>query len=185
MSEYLPKIQKYCDYQERYQQEVRDKLYSWGVKTEEVEHLIAYLIEHDYINEERYAKAFVRGKFRIKHWGRNKIRMELKQRKISDYCIKEGLKEIQDTDYLETLKQVLNKRKIALKPDGIIIITNDVVSHIANNNVHCRGVLHTPSSDIVSNVHRGVCNTRVVGRNPSFFFDIEKQVRISSTELDN
>jgi len=106
----LAKAQKFCDYQERYQQEVRDKLYSLGAKPDEVEQIICQLVEQDYINEERFARAFARGKFRIKHWGKNKIRQELKFRKISEYCIKQGLLEIPDEDYLETLKNVIEKK---------------------------------------------------------------------------
>ncbi|MDR2907409.1 MAG: RecX family transcriptional regulator [Bacteroidales bacterium] len=106
----LSRAQKYCDYQDRYQQEVRDKLYAWGAKSNDVEQILCQLVETDYINEERYARAFARGKFRIKHWGKTKIRHELKQRRISDYCIKQGLLEIADEDYLETLKQVIDKK---------------------------------------------------------------------------
>ena len=106
----LSKAQKFCDYQERYQQEVRDKLYSWGAKPDEVEQVLCQLVEQDYINEERFTRAFARGKFRIKHWGKNKIRQELKFRKISEYCIKQGLLEISDDNYLETLKNVVGKK---------------------------------------------------------------------------
>ena len=113
----LSKAQKFCDYQERYQQEVRDKLYSWGTKPDEVEQVLCQLVEQDYINEERFARAFARGKFRIKHWGKNKIRLELKLRKISEYCIKQGLLEISDAEYLETLKHVIAKKSQQLKSE--------------------------------------------------------------------
>jgi len=113
----LSKAQKFCDYQERYQQEVRDKLYSWGTKPDEVEQVLCQLVEQDYINEERFARAFARGKFRIKHWGKNKIRLELKFRKISEYCIKQGLLEISDAEYLETLKHVIAKKSQQLKSE--------------------------------------------------------------------
>jgi len=106
----LAKAQKFCDYQERYQQEVRDKLYSWDAKPDEVEQILCLLVEQDYINEERYARAFARGKFRIKHWGKNKIRRELKFRRISEYCIKQGLFEISDDEYLETLENVIKRK---------------------------------------------------------------------------
>jgi regulatory protein len=106
----ISRAQKYCDYQDRYQQEVRDKLYSWGAKPDEAEQILCQLVEADYINEERFARAFARGKFRIKHWGKNKIRQELKFRKISEYCIKQGLSEISDDEYLEILKQVIEKK---------------------------------------------------------------------------
>jgi len=113
----LNKAQKFCDYQERYQQEVRDKLYSWGAKPDEVEQVLCQLVEQDYINEERFARAFARGKFRIKNWGKTKIRQELKFRKISEYCIKQGFLEIPDEDYLETLKQVIEKKSHQLKSE--------------------------------------------------------------------
>jgi regulatory protein len=107
---YLSKAQKFCDYQERYQQEVRDKLYSWGAKSNEAEQVLCQLIEQGYMDEERFARAFARGKFRIKHWGKNKIRQELKFRNISEYCIKQGLLEIPDDEYLQTLKNVIDKK---------------------------------------------------------------------------
>ena len=113
---FLEKAQKFCDYQERYQQEVRDKLYSWGAKPDEIEQILCQLVEQNYIDEERFARAFARGKFRIKHWGKNKIRQELKFRKISEYCIKQGLLEISDDEYRNTLKNVIDKKYQQLKP---------------------------------------------------------------------
>ena len=71
----------YCAYQERCHQEVRDKLYYWGLHSEDVEALISQLISEGFLNEERFAKAYAGGKFRIKNWGRNKIKKELKHRK--------------------------------------------------------------------------------------------------------
>ena len=92
----LIKAESYCAYQERCQQEVRDKLYSWGLHEVQVENVIADLIASNFINEERFAKAYAGGKFRIKKWGRVKISIELKRRKISTYCIKKGLAEIEE-----------------------------------------------------------------------------------------
>ena len=99
-----------CAYQERCQQEMRDKLYEWGLYSNDVENIIANLITDNYLNEERFAKAFAGGKFRIKKWGRIKIRIELKKRKISDYCIKKAMLEIDDTDYIKTLRTILAKK---------------------------------------------------------------------------
>src|SRR6478672_11099295 len=76
----LVKAEAWCAYQERCQQEVRDKIYSWGLHEHEVENVIAELISKNFLNEERFAKAYAGGKFRIKKWGRVKIRMELKRR---------------------------------------------------------------------------------------------------------
>ncbi len=111
------KAQLSCAYQERCQQEMRDKLYEWGLHSNDVENIIANLISDNFLNEERFAKAFAGGKFRIKKWGRVKIKIELKKRKISDYCIKKGMQEIDDTDYIKTLKSILVK-KLKENPKG-------------------------------------------------------------------
>ncbi len=106
----LIKAQSYCAYQERSQQEVRDKLYEWGMWTDAVEEIIADLITDNFINEERFAKIFAGGKFRIKKWGRVKIKIELKKKRISDYCINKAMKEISDSDYRKTLKAIIAER---------------------------------------------------------------------------
>ena len=114
-SEAKQKIAKYCAYQERCHQEVRDKLYGFGLHKEDVEQIIYELIQHDFINEERFAKAFVRGKFNYKKWGRNRIKMELQRRKISAYCIKKGLNEIDGKMYEQCLTDLLDKKISSLK----------------------------------------------------------------------
>lgn len=106
----LEKILHFCGYQERNQQEVRKKLYSYGLHKEEVESLVSRMIEENYLNEERYAEAFAGGKFRINKWGRIKIRYELKQKQISDYCIKKGIASIDETDYKKTLQTLFAEK---------------------------------------------------------------------------
>lgn len=101
------KIRDWCAYQERCQQEARDKLYSYGLKTNDVENIIAQLIAENFVNEERFAIAFAGGKFRIKKWGKAKIKQELKAKQVSDYCIRKGLAVIDSTEYINTLKKVL------------------------------------------------------------------------------
>ncbi|MCE3279273.1 MAG: recX [Bacteroidetes bacterium] len=109
-SQAIIKAQMSCAYQERCQQEMRDKLYEWGLYSNDVENIIANLITDNFLNEERFAKAFAGGKFRIKKWGRVKIKIELKKKKISDYCIKKGLQEIDEKDYQKTLEDLILKR---------------------------------------------------------------------------
>lgn len=109
------KIAKYCAYQERCHQEVRNKLYDFGLEPVDVEEIIYELIQKDFLNEERFAKAYVRGKFIYKKWGRNRIIRELKMRKISNYCIKKGLKEINEDLYADTLKRILSRKVEGLK----------------------------------------------------------------------
>lgn len=104
------KIQQYCVYQERCHQEVRYKLIELGIFGSALEEIIARLIEENFLNEERFANAFAGGKFRIKQWGRIKIRLELKQRNISNYCIQEALKEITDKDCMETITSIIQKK---------------------------------------------------------------------------
>jgi SOS response regulatory protein OraA/RecX len=78
----LEKAKKYCSYQERSQQEVRDKLYEWGLHRNEVEQAIAQLVSENYLNEQRFAIAYAGGKFRMKGWGKIKIKLALKQKKF-------------------------------------------------------------------------------------------------------
>lgn len=111
----LLKAQASCAYQERCQQEMRDKLYEWGLYSDAVENIIADLITDNFLNEERFAKAYAGGKFRIKKWGKIKIRIELKKRKISEYCIKKAMQEISDKEYMTTIKQLIAKKSKEIK----------------------------------------------------------------------
>lgn len=104
------KAGEYCAYQERCQQEVRDKIYSWGLHSVDVEVVIAQLISDGFINEERFARTFAGGKFRIKKWGRVKIKNELKAKKITEYCIRKAMEEISEKEYLIALKAIIDKK---------------------------------------------------------------------------
>ena len=106
----LNKAERYCAYQERSHKEVRDKLYSYGLFKKDVEEILTRLITSGFLNEERYAKAFVGGKFRMKKWGRRKIENELKRKGISKTCIQIGLMEIDEMDYMKTLSQLIRKK---------------------------------------------------------------------------
>lgn len=107
----------YCNYQERSHYEVRNKLYELGCKTTEVNELTAYLIENNLLNEERFARSLARGKFRIKHWGKNKIIQQLKQHKVSDYCIHKAMTEIDEDEYETTLLKTAEKKWQELKKE--------------------------------------------------------------------
>src|ERR1700759_5714121 len=95
----LSKAEHYCAYQERSQQEVRDKLYEWGLYSQQVENIISRLIEGNYLNEERFAKEYARGKFNQKAWGRIKIKQGLKFKQVPDKLIKKALDTINLSDY--------------------------------------------------------------------------------------
>jgi len=117
----IEKIKRYCAYQERCQSEVRRKLYTFNLDSEDIDNILCSLIEEDFLNEERYAKNFVAGKFRQKNWGKIKIKQHLKQKEISDYCIKKGFEEINQEDYLKTLDEILQKKSKVLKDENNFI----------------------------------------------------------------
>jgi len=108
------KAEHYCAYQERSQQEVRDKLYEWGQYPDVVENIISGLITGNFLNEERFAKAYAIGKFRQKGWGRMKIKQGLKFKQVPDVLIKKALLGIPGDEYLKMLQKVLAKKGAGL-----------------------------------------------------------------------
>jgi len=118
----LQKAKHYCAFQERCHREVREKLFSMNLKKYEVETLLTQLIEEGYLNEERFAVAFAGGKFRIKQWGKIKISFELKQRQVSDYCIRNALNAINNDDYNKTFITLANKKLQSLATEKNIFI---------------------------------------------------------------
>lgn len=112
------KIHRYCAYQERCHKEVRNKLYELGVFSNDVDEILSSLIVEGFLNEERFAKTYSGGKFRIKKWGRLKIVNALEKKAVSKNCIKSGLKEIDEDDYLETLKALLLQKSLLLDNDN-------------------------------------------------------------------
>lgn len=107
----LQKLQAYCAYQERCHWEVNNKLRDLGIFGDTADTLIAQLIEDNFLNEERFAIAYARGKFRMKSWGKIRIQQELKMRHIPEYCIKQAMKAL-DTEggYLETLERIIKQK---------------------------------------------------------------------------
>ena len=118
----LPKIKQYCTYQERCHAEVKEKLYAFGLYKKDVEQLMSQLIEENYLNEERFAIQYAGGKFRMNQWGRIKIKYALKQKQVSDYCIKKALKEINESDYKKTLQKLAEQKLKTLKGEKNIFI---------------------------------------------------------------
>lgn len=116
------KIKQYCAYQERCHSEVRDKLYSFGLRQSEVEEAITLLITENYLNEERFAIHFAGGKFRMKQWGKHKIKQALKLRQVSDYCINKALKDIDVKEYERTFQKLTEQKLKTLKSEKNIFI---------------------------------------------------------------
>jgi regulatory protein len=118
----LSKIKQYCAYQERCHSEVRTKLYSFGLNKVEIEEIVSLLITENYLNEERFAILYAGGKYRMKQWGKNKIKQSLKFKQISDYCIKKALKEIDEKDYRKTFFNLADQKIKSLKGEKNIFI---------------------------------------------------------------
>lgn len=106
----LKKLQRYCAYQDRCHAEVRTKLLDLGIYGDTLEEIMAMLITDNFLNEERFARSYARGKFNIKKWGRSRIKQELKRRQITDYCIRKAMEEIEEEDYQRTLQQLIEKK---------------------------------------------------------------------------
>ncbi|GAB3575847.1 regulatory protein RecX [Spirosoma luteolum] len=118
----LRKAAMFCAYQERTQQEVRDRLNEWGVWGDDAEEIIAELIQQNYLNEERFAKSFAGGKFRVKGWGRRKIKQHLQQRGITGYNLDQAMKEIEPDDYHTTLTDLLTRKRQSLRDDNPLVV---------------------------------------------------------------
>ncbi len=116
------KIRNYCAYQERSHQEVKEKLFSFGLYPDQVNELIAGLIQENFLNEERYAIAFAGGKFRIKGWGKQKIRYALRLQKVSDFCIRKGLNAIDDEAYMAMLKKLYEEKQKSVRSEKNMFI---------------------------------------------------------------
>jgi len=115
LQEIRQKLEYYCAYQERCYKEVENKLFDFYLTANEKEQILIYLIENNFINEERFAKSFVRGKHNYKFWGKNRITNELKFRNISSRIIQEALKEIPETIYLENFHRLAEKHWDSIK----------------------------------------------------------------------
>ncbi len=107
--EILRKAEYFCVYQDRCHQEVITKLKTFTDSQTVIDNAVVHLIEHNFLNEERFACSFARGKHRIKFWGKIRIVAELKQRQISKYAIDKGLKEITSEEYFETFEKLAQK----------------------------------------------------------------------------
>jgi regulatory protein len=116
------KIRRFCAYQERHHQEVRSKLISYGIAADAVEEIIASLILDGFLNEERFAKAFAGGKFRMKKWGRLRIVNALESRGITKACIRAGLAEIDPDEYLQALRHTLGQKARQLDEPNLFVM---------------------------------------------------------------
>lgn len=111
------KLEALCAYQERCSFELNAKMITWGLDSEDRNRLLAELISSNFLNEERYAETYTSGKVRIKKWGRNKIRVELQKKHISEYSIKRAIGLIDENVYIENLKHLTERKWVALSSE--------------------------------------------------------------------
>ena len=119
--EYRAKIKRYCSIQERCQQDVEKKLNNWGVCKNDVEDVVAELIDDDFLNEQRYSNTYALGKFKFNKWGKIKINYHLKLKRVSNICIKKSLDLLKNEDYLKTINELINQKYKSIKDDNIYV----------------------------------------------------------------
>lgn len=119
LEEATRKLEGYCAYQERCHKEVVQKLRDMRMIPDAIDQIVVHLIDHNFLNEERFAMSYTRGKFNIKKWGRNRIIQELKQREISKYNIKKAVAQLDNPNYLITLDALAKKRLDGIKETNI------------------------------------------------------------------
>lgn len=116
--QYLKKLQRFCDYQERCHKEVKTKIRTLKIPFSLHHKLLQHLIEKGYLNEQRFTESFVRGKFRIQSWGKVRIKNELKARQISDYLIDKTLNQINEQDYQDIFEKQFLKAQTRYQKDS-------------------------------------------------------------------
>ncbi len=139
----------FCAYQERTQQEVRDKLYNLDLHRNEVEEILTELITEDFVNEERFSRAFARGKFNYNKWGRLKIKQALQLKGLSSYCQNAGLSEIEDSEYLSRVEHLLEKKLNSLKEEDTWVKKNKAARYLIGKGYESELVWNT-LNDLIS-----------------------------------
>jgi regulatory protein len=142
----LQKLRFYCRYQQRCQSEIKEKLFELGINKKEHDQLIAELIKENCLNDDRFAAAFVSGRFKLKQWGRKKIEKGLREKRISDEIAQKALAQINKTEYTTVLNKLAKARYASLKREQYLIrkkktmdylmqkgYETDLIRHVINN----------------------------------------------------
>lgn len=130
VKEATERIQSFCAIQDRCQWEVEKKMKEWEISDEIIENILTDLILDKFVDEQRFSESFCRGKFRIKRWGKVKIKNELKIKKISKNCIDKGLLQIENKEYMEVLKYLYIKKRNSLKDTNQFIRKGKIAKHL-------------------------------------------------------
>ena len=131
INEIEQKLKRYCSYQDRCHSEVEKKLKEFDLIEEAKNKILFNLINENYLNESRFSENFVRGKFKIKNWGKIKIVQELKSRNISDLNIKRGLMEIDEVEYKNKLENIFNKKLSSLGNQSVTNKKKKIFSYLS------------------------------------------------------
>ncbi|AUC74489.1 regulatory protein RecX [Olleya sp. Bg11-27] len=115
VEEATKKLEHYCAYQERCHKEVKQKLRDMNMIPEAADIIVVHLLEHNFLNEERFARAYARGKFRIKKWGKYRITLELKRKDIAKFNVNQAFTEIDEAEYIEVFNDLAEKKVNSLK----------------------------------------------------------------------
>jgi len=126
----LQKIQYFCSYQERCIRDTEEKLKDWAVQKKLIPSIINQLQEEGYINEERFAKMYAGGKFRVNKWGRQKIEFELKLKGIPEIMIQKGIEEIDEEDYQRMLRELIRKKQKEMTPEKDLNIREKIITFV-------------------------------------------------------
>jgi regulatory protein len=126
----LQKIQYFCSYQERCIRDTEEKLKDWAVQKKLIPSIISQLQEEGYINEERFAKMYAGGKFRVNKWGRQKIEFELKLKRIPEDMIQKGIEEIDEEDYQRILRDLIRKKQKEITPEKDLNIREKIITFV-------------------------------------------------------
>lgn len=124
------KLYRYCAYQERCHKEVKEKLHSLSVWGDAADQVVAHLIQEGFLNEQRFAKTYAIGKFRLKNWGRLKIKQELEQRQVSKNCISIALQEIDEANYLATIEKLIAKKMEITDAENIFSLRDKIAKYV-------------------------------------------------------
>jgi regulatory protein len=128
--EAFQKLKQYCSYQERSHHEAEQKLWELGIRKDDQQEIIAKLIEEDYLNEERFALQYAGGKFRMKGWGKKKIQYGLKEKRVSEYCIKKALNSIDEEDYIKSLQKLAEEKYELLKNEQHLVRKRKTIDYL-------------------------------------------------------
>lgn len=136
----LAKLQRFCAYQERSHEEVRTKLIALKVYGDTLEQIMAALIQEGFLNELRFAITFTSGKYRLKAWGRSKIRQALKEKNISDYCINKALSSINEIEYSKALEAALRKYQLKYRQLDLFKLRGKLFQYAQRKGYHAREI---------------------------------------------